>query len=380
MAYDFFFSYPSLAMRLEDYLRKFYVDIGKEIGIARGKPPDEVGMIDEKGLLHGTNWRESLPKAMNECRCIVAICTPAYYRSETCMREFDFFAARVRNVKRKHPVLKPVLWNNGREPQPKRIAELQYTVGEKTSPVNIEGVRDALRNGRRKAYLEYVKKLADEIMATAEEQPELPPGTSNFDSPAQASVDVIGPGHVHLLYIAQSDEGARGWRPFLPAEQHTIGHLAEDIAEGKGFSTNEIKAANRDDVLAALAEADRRKNLVVVLVDGKSVQVREHEELLRAIGGTDVHNLSVLVPWNRRDAELMNAQSTLQKQVRNAVGDRAKAGQPLFFNDAILDLADLSAVLGDTLTRLRAHIFAEGSSRTTPSVPLPALSNMGTAA
>jgi hypothetical protein len=76
----------------------------------------------------------------------------------------------------------------------------------------------------------------------------------------------------------------------------------------------------------------------------------------------------------------MNAQATLQKQVRNAIGDRAKAGQSLFFNDAILDLADLSAVLGDTLTQLRAHIFAEGSSRTTPSVPLPALSNMGTAA
>jgi FxsC-like protein len=389
--YDFFFSYPHAEVQTDKYLMKFYDDLRKAVCRARGLDPSKavVSFLDQD-IPRGADWERVLVAKLNECRTIVPIYTPAFYNSPDCMRELELFRLRLDGPQRKRPPVLGVLWSVGAVPMPAELRKLQYTVGDSTKPINQEGLLTGIKKYRLR-YDEFVQQLCSDIIAAAEEQPPLPSIDADYRAAtppaAQAPLDLAGPGHVHFVYAAtsatipppQRDPDPygplpRAWRPFHPPTTAAIGPVAQEVAGALEFTSDELPFDGQ--LLDAIRNAEKKRNLVVAIIDGWSVQLPANGELLEKLDEANYRNLSVLVPWNLKHGGTANELPRLKESVRSALGRWVGAGgDPLRFNDAITDLPQLKSTLADVLTRLRAQVFNTSKGRPAPYVPKPSLDN-----
>ncbi len=69
---------------------------------ARGGDPARV-FFDTEAIEVGTQWRAELRRALLRSRCLMAVLSPEYFRSEWCLTEWSSFLARQRMLSG-HPV------------------------------------------------------------------------------------------------------------------------------------------------------------------------------------------------------------------------------------------------------------------------------------
>ncbi len=74
------------------------------------------------GIEPGEDWRQKLETALAASRCLLALCTPEYFRSDWCSIEWETFAQRARSTNR--TVIVPVSIHDGLS-FPKHALDLQ---------------------------------------------------------------------------------------------------------------------------------------------------------------------------------------------------------------------------------------------------------------
>jgi TIR domain len=92
----------------------FFVSYAREDGSAvdalvqglRDANPELRVFLDKLELDVGESWQAELDRAIESCRCVVAVYSPAYLASTVCIEEFNM--ARVRHRESPTPVLTPV--------------------------------------------------------------------------------------------------------------------------------------------------------------------------------------------------------------------------------------------------------------------------------
>lgn len=391
--YDFFFSYPRAEARSDPYLMRFFDDLSKEICRLRGLDPEtRVGYRDEV-IDRGADWQRALMAGLTQSRTIVPLYMPSFYNSsDGCMRELELFESRMQGLQRRHTVVKPVFWTTGAVPMPEHLTTFQYTYGSTAAEINQKGVLHALTRNKRLAVRDLVEQLALDIVSAADEQPALPAILGSYErtQPSQVvPLDIEGPAHVHFVYVATSANtlpqqrgpaaygpAPRSWRPFNPPTAQAIGPMTQEVAGSQEFTSDELHFDQN--IVGAMREAERKRNLVVMIVDGWSVRLAPYGEVLRLIDEQNFLNASILVPFNESDAETVAASAELRDAVRSAMEHWLIPADALRFNDTVTTLPQLKTTLADTLTRLRAQVFNRGGGRPTPSVPRPTLTNVGT--
>jgi len=63
------------------------------------------------GIEPGDDWKQTLKMALAGSRCLVALCTPEYFRSDWCVIEWETFAQRARSTNK--TVIVPVSIHDG---------------------------------------------------------------------------------------------------------------------------------------------------------------------------------------------------------------------------------------------------------------------------
>jgi len=388
VAYDFFFSYPRREAKIDPYLKQFYDDLSNEIRRLRGTS-DDPGFIDHD-IAGGEDWQRRLVKALNESKTFLAMLMPAYYNSDNCMRELELFESRIANLQPQYPLIRGVFWLQGEVQMPAKLQRLQYTYGDPTAPINLKGVLYA-RKKRLGSYGDLIERLARDIVRAAN-QPELPGIAEGYQhaQPRQADpIDITGPDHVHFVYVATSadkppqriDAAAYGvvpksWRPFHPPTTSPIAPLTQAAASSIEFSSDELPFDRN--LVNAIREAERKRNLVVLIVDGWSMQLAGFDEVLRMIDEQNFVNAAFVVPLNENDPETAARTGDLRDAVRASLYRWSTSKDKLRFDDSITKLEQLKRELPVKILRLRAKVFNAGRGRPTPAVSRPTLTNTGT--
>src|SRR5262245_8968775 len=73
------------------YLEKFYADLCEGVRSRTGYRIDDIGFRDESNLQLGVNWSTALVDALTSARVFVALCSPSYFASENCGKEWQTF-------------------------------------------------------------------------------------------------------------------------------------------------------------------------------------------------------------------------------------------------------------------------------------------------
>ena len=140
---------------------QFFRDLEQEVTLRSGKVGD-CGMWDRK-LREGSFWQIRLLQALNSCKVVVAVCSPAFYDSEYCAQELDFLQLRGRLFPKPGettPVIK-VQWM----PSPNArgvLPEIQDNSLESHPTYKTKGLR-AVKKENPKEYRDIVEEKADEI-------------------------------------------------------------------------------------------------------------------------------------------------------------------------------------------------------------------------
>jgi len=404
MPYEFFLSYTRA--NNDPYLKPFFEAVSEVIRERRGAPQTEqLGFFDQRELELGEDWDRSIVDALQTSNVLLVVSSPAYFRSEFCGKEWALFqqrcAASVGPGVSLPPLIKPIIWvpfKHGDVPPAFGVG--QFTFGDPGAIQNTRGFKYLLKQLQeyKTQYNDLVETLAQEIMDASDAHPLPPlaaiPRLKDVPSAFAASVTgsgtrtaptaPSGPKHVRFVYVAADPNafgGARGrdpyvdvggadWKPFFPENRTRVHTFLQNFVSNDelGFSSDELPFG--PNLVAEIDDAWRRRQIVVVIVDGWSVHwdPRYRDVLKRLDERLDYH-WCVLVPWNERDADSVAHRQQIQAAISLTFDRHANlAPNPMFFRTGIGSADELKAALREVLTRLKEEI----KKRAPVDMPVPA--------
>ncbi|HTS99478.1 MAG TPA: TIR-like protein FxsC [Streptosporangiaceae bacterium] len=229
------------------------------------------GFFDQH-LLPDSDWKESVNQALGTAQVFVPLYSVPYLVKSLPGREWECFRRRMVQAGMGNPLLRfvPVLWAPLPETQvPPGFAEaLALGAGE---PAYVENGLWALLKipSYRHSYRSMVNKVAEKVVAIAEEAPIQPSEIQDIDAMTSAFTqpplavfaietavptardvatrDVPG-GHVH---------NSADWRPF-PQQDRPLTDYARDVAERLDFE------ARADEITTVSQPATRRPGIILI--------------------------------------------------------------------------------------------------------------------
>lgn len=176
----FFLSYARADSLDDPLLEQFFRDLRAEVRRRSGQPDiNSISFFDMTSIQPEQIWSTELRAALSRCRTFVALCSPSYFASEYCGREWGAFVERIdqdraTEIQSGSPLL-PVIWTPLRQ-APEALADLQYdhsSLGEEYAKF---GLRYLMRLKRyHDEYQEFLMTLAERIVLIAEDESLLSP-------------------------------------------------------------------------------------------------------------------------------------------------------------------------------------------------------------
>jgi FxsC-like protein len=386
------------------YVERFYRDLCAEVRVLTGAGRDEeVGFLDNHSIEPGQRWPLELVDALAKCHSFLALCSPAYFLSEPCGREWTIFQERSRLFEQSTGTpagaLIPLLWLPTRT-MPAVVQTIQYTRDILGDSYNRGGVRQLLRLRRhRDTYREFVSAVAELVVDAAGDT--VPPlaTTLDFDQfpsafhagpalrPAgegsEARVDgvpvVSGSHFVHFVVVAPTRAEAaairtdvrsygdrpQDWAPYRPALDLPLCEYACRVAADRSFQST---VATIEDLDECIRLADQHNQIVVLLVDAWSARLDRHRQLLRAYDQRNELTTAVMIPWSHDDAETQSHSSELAELVRKTFLNNSLRRDDLTFRSSVLTHDAFGADLQVVLEVVRNRVFVRGTVYRRPAL------------
>lgn len=269
----FFFSYAR--KDLTPYLRRFFKDLVEKVENLAAR--EGVSFRDLEDMEPGDRWPETLAKALQRSRVLVALYSVWYFNRPYCGKEFQVFLNRV-GAKGTTEKIIPLLWHSkdwlsGNKLPPPSVAHIHYEHKD-FPPQYLERGLSLMAQNRNSLYKQFVDACAKRIinlarqdpLAPYEEMPDLGKIVNAFAAP-DAKVEPLpvaaqGPRRVHLLFVGSPAGAVWEWKPFLADPSQDIRGLIDGLLDrNSGFDGIALDAISRDLLLDI-----RGKNALPILV------------------------------------------------------------------------------------------------------------------
>ncbi|MGC5343578.1 TIR-like protein FxsC [Streptomyces sp. DT24] len=318
----FFLSYA----RVDDkdaYVCQFYDDLCAQIvELAEGvlRAPASVGFRDNSSIRIGEHWSEQLERALGTCRAMVALYSPAYFRSEWCSREVSVMMRRANQyfarTQEGSSALIPVLWQPVDVPQ--EIDHIQYVTsgfGPWYADVGLQRILqrepagDDYRNAVRLIARRVLEVVAHEELPVldgirlADERSSFQPRTEPT-RPGSTVQFFVAAGTAETLPEARRDAPYYGragidWNPYHPQQEYPLYQLAQRLVTAQGYGTAYREV--RGGLTRQLNQAWQDDQVAILLVDAWSAPVDPYRRQLEQFDRTEHPATGVLVPCHPRE-------------------------------------------------------------------------------
>jgi hypothetical protein len=126
MSYSCFMSYAR-ADRQDGYVQQFIEDLRRDLSLASAVPPDDAVFFDTDSIQMATEWEPTIRSALSTSKVCVSLCSPNYFHSGFCGREYKVFLDRRSDYMRLHPgnecnIIFPLIWISADDPMPQAVS------------------------------------------------------------------------------------------------------------------------------------------------------------------------------------------------------------------------------------------------------------------
>jgi FxsC-like protein len=330
---------------------------------------------------------------------MVALYSPAYFRSEYCGKEWTHFAARVQRYHEMTSVqpraLVPVLWEPvSQRRMPSAVKAVQYTepgLGEEYLRYGLLQLMQSDPGGPAYRHVveevaRRVRKAADFFNLPVDEPPAFDLSAVRGCFPVGESPELAGHvaifvaactkerpplGRSHTVYYG---EAPWTWAPYSPPRVPTVVERATRVITGDGHTAS-VEAVSSQ-LIRRLNRARHLNQVCVLLVDAWSAREDPYREALRRYDTLHHPTTAVLVPCHEHDSESGTDNEALWDAVQ-AVFERNWMRRndhhdPVFW--APVDQHDFDDTLSRAVTVTQNRIAAGGRvRRLPPGAPPPAM-------
>jgi FxsC-like protein len=303
------------------------------------------GFMDRE-VRTGSDWPTRLAQALATCRVFVPLYSERYFESEHCGKEWFAFSRRALNhAARAGPAeaIVPALWVPVAPALlPGAAKSIQFDHSQLGDRYSTHGFYGIIKLSRyRSEYEEAVYELARRIVQVAQNsriQPESPAEYSSLES-AFGSADqsrfgerrmritVVAP-DIQDLPAGRSDyyygRTARNWNPYSPESVRSLADHAGDLVRNLGYLPD---VGDLEDHLHALLGSEETCGPGVLLVDAWATMQEDCQEKLRQIDALGTPWIQLVVPWNRRDAEVLESEPKLKQSLELTLREKLAAGR-----------------------------------------------------
>src|ERR1051326_5467792 len=406
-SFTFFFSYARDDGVSDFRLSKFFESLREEVRARTGLKPQEIAFRDTTNIDIGDEWSDEIKAGLQTSKVFVCLTSPTYINSDYCGREFLVFARRVNLYRETHPrepmpnAILPVVWVPLKTRAPEVLKSRQMDEQGVPPEYRTEGLRYLMRlKGKRDKYEAFLAHFADRLVEAA--QTTLPPlrsfpslndVSSAFKTqleprgaaPPPTGAPLVefsaGPYSTRFVFVVARpdelegarmnlggyhDQGGWFWRPFLPTENDAVGLIAQQVVSEMGGRFNEL--AFDADIVDRIAQAEKRNELIVVVVDAWTINVERYAALLRRYDQNSPQNSAVVVPWNDQDPETVRYSRKLRKRLGATLKSNTAS---LRFKLGASSSEDLREDLRSLLTDMQLNILGSAS----PEEPMATSSN-----
>ena len=372
----------------DSYVAKFFRDLCAEVERLVGEVDQEVGFLATAGADSWARHPRAVDAALANCRVFIALCSPRYFLSERCGREWSLFADRLRRYERNThedpDVLIPIVW--ARADPPASAAEIRGRLDAGPASPSREGVSQLIRlRSWRRSYVDFVGALARRVVAAANRY-DIPPPAPGVDLRSVASAfdyrERFARGTVHFV-VAAGTQGEMGtvrqdvsyygeqredWAPFRPDLPEPLVVHAGAVAAERLFGSD---VAALDDLADRVDRAYERNEIVVLLVDAWATKLAAYQQALAEIDDRADPAVAVLVSSSESDAETVAHRGQLAAGVRDTFPHNVDRHDPMF-RAGIATHQGFDADLVAVLEKAQNRIFRFGRVFRQPSPDVPA--------
>ncbi|MFY1675189.1 FxsC protein [Plantactinospora sp. WMMB334] len=357
----------------DSYALRFFHDLSARVREVSGVDGD-VGFVETVDGDSRSPWSTATRNALAGCQAFVALCSPRYFLSERCGRQWWIFAERLRQYERetgrRAPALLSVLWSDS------GVAE-----------GGGEAVRQLIRlRSHRARYEALLASLAGQIVASTEEHL-VPPVNPNFDlatvpnafdytrlepsvqTPPRKDLADAATQRVHFVVAAGSraemgavrddlrcyGERGRDWAAYRPSLPEPLVAHARMLAAERLFGSD---VADLDDLSERLDQARRNNEIVVLLVDAWVTKLASYQRILAEFDGHAEPIVAVLAPSSLTDAETVRHGGELRAGLARTLPRHLARGDQLVRLEIDSPEAfetDLVAALEEAQNRIFSH-------------------------
>lgn len=392
MSHWFFLSYAR--ENLTDYLKKFYEDLNTTISHLTAPKEGNRGFFDTSDIGVGQQWSHELIAALQNCRVFVPLYSPAYFTSEWCGKEWQFFSerqaaasARLEPSSSRPTLIMPVLWvpeTKLPSPLPEAVSAVQYKQSDLGNQYTKLGLYHLMTiNKHNDDYHEFVNQFADRLIEAARAHilpPLLQPRPiekiesafhRRWSEVAESAGDdvKVGTSFVQFVFVAgrrkelktlrtkldpYGEEGGHDWHPYLPEVKDRVGLISQRLACGEDLTSDFMQLD--DNIIMRIKEAQRLNKIVVILVDTWTLDLEQYKKPMLAYDDRKFINCVVIVSWNNRDDELTGTmRSRLFNNMRFIFSNHCINPEPNCFLE-ISSHDELQRVLPTVLNQARARL------------------------
>jgi FxsC-like protein len=394
-------------------VQKFYEDLCDQIRQRAGLKIDhQVGFLDTQNIQLGDQWPQRLYDALSTSHCFLALCSPRYFLSEFCGKEWRFFSERLDEYENRTniraPALLPIKWFPMSNMHP--VAEsIQYSAARLGVAYNEHGLWELIKLQRHHDnYWKFVIELAKDIVETAQRHPIPRPASAiriadmrsmffvdeaaqglvdSAETPEMRSIDEQARGgesssrYVHFVVVAGGrDEmmvfrsqlqfygnDAPGWAPYQPTLPDPLGVYASRLAAERRFDS---EVADIEGLFERIDAANRDNQIVILLVDVWAIRLDHHRAALTNYDELNEPTIAAMIPCNNEDFETQSQSAVLWHALGNVLRrNMIRVGDPMF-RPYCPTLDSFDANLRETLEIAQNRVFVRGTVYGSPSARL----------
>jgi FxsC-like protein len=304
------------------------------------------GFMDRE-LRSGSDWPFRLAQALATCRVFVPLYSQRYFGSERCGKEWFAFSLRVLNhtARGAEPAeaIIPALWvpvGLGTLPEPARSIQFDHrTLGDRYGTHGFYGIIKLSRY--KNDYEEAVYELARRIVDVAERTAIGPAEPTHYDTLESAfgrqEPNLPGDRRIRVTVVAPDVTGlppgrgayhygqtAREWNPYRPDSVRPLADHAADLIRNLDYRPD---AGCLDEDADELLSDDPPTGPGLLLVDAWATVDPGCHKTLRRLDALSKPWISVMVPWNRLDAETTSAAAKLRHSLETSLHHKLAEGR-----------------------------------------------------
>lgn len=387
----------------KDFVKQFYEDLNRDL-LQLEPQVGAAGFFDDKGIQTGSSWKPVLNQALANCRVLICVYSPAFFRSEYCGKEWQVFSSRLDNYlvdgepAPPPPLILPVLFNAPEDMKglfPDVAKDIQRDDGDYPDDYRENGLRYLLqRDSKKEDYQDFRDALIRKIRNAANDYPlsdlKVLPNVDLVESAfLSKSVPVVaqrqqitsltssaaGARFANFVYVAASrtemkndqvvktnldyygDLGGLDWKPYLQDDSKEVISIAQRIADQESFIHLPVSIDDKLDLSRLIDEAKNKNRIVVILVDTWTLFIQKYRELMQHYDNVPLTlNCVVLILWNTKDDEIDKNRTKLEDSVRWSLMTVSDIKDERYFLNLSGSLDDFTKALSITLSKKRQQL------------------------